>query len=162
MICACLVPVRIAMAFGAFGSADVSGEDCGVEARSSFALRRLVIAFATTGSMPNRRKTGLSGDQRGAMTVAGLAPKGLVAAQISLDLLEPAACDHRGHSLLCSSAMQALGQRHRQIVRPRRRSAEDDGLGISEFGHLCLRLWDVWDVWDDQSLSAIAAATAKC
>ena len=42
MICACLVPVRIAVAFGAFGSADVSGEDCGVEACSSFALCRLV------------------------------------------------------------------------------------------------------------------------
>jgi DNA topoisomerase-3 len=79
------------------------------------------------------------GHQRGAMAIAGLAPERLALAKVCIDLLKPTAVGHHCDNLLGGSAMQPVWQRHGQIARARRGPAEDQALGIGEFGHLVLQ-----------------------
>jgi hypothetical protein len=91
------------------------------------------------GFYPDGEQTRVGDDQRGAVTIAGLAPERLAFAQVGVDLFEPAASDHHGDDLFRGGTMQPLGQRHRKIVGALSGRAEDDGLRVGEFGHLSLR-----------------------
>jgi hypothetical protein len=111
------------------------GRRRGFRVRCGFAFRALATALAATGSIPMASSP--------ASVAISVVPwpspvsrqSGSPAAEVGIDLFQPAARDHRGDGLLRGGAMQAFGQRHGQIAGAGRRAAEDDGLGVGEFGH---------------------------
>ena len=137
MICACLVPARIATGLGVVVPGDVSAASFGAEARRCFALRRLLMVLATIGSMPIA--------VRPASVAISVVPWPFLVSRQSGSPRQKLASTsssqpryHLGHRHLGRSACQPFGQRHGQIIGARRRAAEDDGLRVGEFGHLGL------------------------
>jgi len=73
---------------------------------------------------PKSQQPCISDHQRGAATIAGFAPERLAAAQVGVDLLQPAALGHPGNRHLRRRTMQPFGQRQGEVFggagRPRR------------------------------------------
>ena len=112
---------------------------------------------------PNREQPNVGCNQRCAVPITGFAPEWLAAAQVCVDLLQPAVGGHAGDDHLGGRTMKPLGQWQGDVIRAPGSGGKDQALGLGQWGHRGFLLCKVmYDQGRGQSCSPMVAATAKC